>query len=115
MKVNLNIAEDELFRNHVKELISGQVRAVLREQLSGIVAGELAKQRLTTPDSPALSEMVTAQVNEAIRQAVDAVRLSELVRVEVKRLVQDTIRDEADTVKRSIREAAIMKLRDTFK
>ena len=42
MKVNLLIEEDEMFRQHVKSLIKGQVRHVLREQLSGIVAGEIA-------------------------------------------------------------------------
>ena len=36
MKVNLNIEEDDMFRQHVKRLIEGQVRHVLREQLSGI-------------------------------------------------------------------------------
>ena len=46
MKVNLNIEEDDMFRQHVKSLIEGQVRHVLREQLSGIVAGEIAKLRL---------------------------------------------------------------------
>lgn len=41
MKVNLNIEEDDMFRQHVKSLIEGQVRHVLREQLSDIVAAKI--------------------------------------------------------------------------
>lgn len=41
MKVNLLIEEDDMFRQHVKSLIEGQARHVLREQLSGIVATKI--------------------------------------------------------------------------
>lgn len=41
MKVNLNIEEDDMFRQHVKSLIEGQARHVLREQLSDIVATKI--------------------------------------------------------------------------
>ena len=41
MKVNLNIEEDDMFRQHVKSLIEGQVRHVLREQLSDTIAAKI--------------------------------------------------------------------------
>ena len=70
MKVNLLIEEDEMFRQHVKSLIEGQVRHVLREQLSGIVAGEIAKLRLLQPNSPALGYLVAAELERQASQKV---------------------------------------------
>lgn len=64
MKVNLLIEEDDMFRQHVKSLIEGQVRHVLREQLSGIVAGEIAKLRLLQPNSPTLNDLVAAELKK---------------------------------------------------
>ena len=70
MKVNLNIEEDDMFRQHVKSLIEGQVRHVLREQLSGIVAGEIARLRLLQPNSPALGYLVAAELEKQTSQKV---------------------------------------------
>ena len=70
MKVNLNIEEDDMFRQHVKSLIEGQVRHVLREQLSGIVAGEIAKLRLLQPNSPTLNDLVAAELKKQTAQKV---------------------------------------------
>lgn len=70
MKVNLLIEEDDMFRSHVKSLIEGQVRHVLREQLSGIVAGEIAKLRLLQPNSPTLGDLVAAELKKQTSQKV---------------------------------------------
>lgn len=43
MKVNLLIEEDDMFRQHVKSLIEGQVRHVLREQLAQQVKDALSE------------------------------------------------------------------------
>lgn len=71
MKVNLLIEEDEMFRQHVKSLIEGQVRHVLREQLSGIVAGEIAKLRLLQPNSPTLGDLVAAELKKQVKAEVE--------------------------------------------
>ena len=71
MKVNLLIEEDEMFRQHVKSLIGGQVRHVLREQLSGIVAGEIAKLRLLQPNSPTLGDLVVVELQKQVKAEVD--------------------------------------------
>ncbi len=71
MKVNLLIEEDEMFRQHVKSLIGGQVRHVLREQLSGIVAGEIAKLRLLQPNSPTLGDLVAAELKKQVKAEVE--------------------------------------------
>ena len=71
MKVNLLIEEDDMFRQHVKSLIEGQVRHVLREQLSGIVAGEIAKLRLLQPGSSTLSDLVATELQKQVKAEVD--------------------------------------------
>lgn len=102
MKVNLNIEEDEQFRAYVKELIGGQVRAVLREQLSGIVAAEIAKVRLLEPNSPQLSDMVAGQVRHTIGLHVSqaAARCREEIQKQAREAVQPYIAD----IKRAVRE-----------
>ena len=75
MIVNIRIEDDEQFRAHVKSLIEGQVRHVLREQLSGIVAGEIAKLRILQPNSPTLSTLVEAEIKKhgAVKSSASAV------------------------------------------
>jgi transposase len=64
MKVNLRIEEDDQFRHEVRSLIEGQVRHILREQLAGIVAGEIAKMRLLQPNSPMLAALIVKEIQK---------------------------------------------------
>ena len=102
MKVNLNIEEDGMFRQHVKSLIEGQVRHVLREQLSGIVAGEIAKLRLFQPNSPTLSDLVAAELNKQIAQKVTpstiAAEMKRQITVEVSKSVTPLARQVKDAM-----------------
>jgi hypothetical protein len=70
MRVNLQIEEDEEFRQHVKDMISGVVRGILREELSGIVSGEIAKLRLLDPKSPAMGERINKQIEGLIARII---------------------------------------------
>ena len=92
MKVNLNIEEDDMFRQHVKSLIEGQVRHVLREQLSGIVAGEIAKLRLLQPNSPTLGDLVAAELKKQtsvrVTPSAVAMELQKQVKAEVDKLTE---------------------------
>ena len=106
MKVNLNIEEDDMFRQHVKGLIEGQVRHVLREQLSGIVAGEIAKLRLLQPDSPTLSDLVTAELKKQTSQKVTpsaiATELQRQVRIEIDKAVKPLAQQVKDALSEAI-------------
>lgn len=87
MKVNLNIEEDDMFRAHVKSLIEGQVRHVLREQLAGIIAGEIAKLRLLQPNSPTLGDLVAKEVAKLTSGAVTRSNVME----ELRKLVREEV------------------------
>lgn len=89
MKVHLNIQEDAAFREYVRDLIAGQVRGILREQLSGIIAGEIAKLKLLQPDSPMLSELVTKQVNAALYAAGG--RMKDHINAEILKVAKEQV------------------------
>lgn len=91
MKVNLLIEEDEMFRQHVKSLIEGQVRHVLREQLSGIVAGEIAKLRLLRPNSLTLGDLVAAELKKQTSQKVTPSAIATELQKQVKSALSDAI------------------------
>lgn len=111
MKVNLNIEEDDMFRQHVKSLIEGQVRHVLREQLTGIVAGEIAKLRLLQPNSPTLGDLVAAELKKQTSSFVTALRVSNEVQRLVKAEVDKAIPPLAQQVKSALSEAIAAKVR----
>lgn len=111
MKVNLNIEEDDMFRQHVKSLIEGQVRHVLREQLSGIIAGEIAKLRLLQPDSKTLSDLVATEMNKQIHQKVTPMAISLELQRQVKAEVDKAIKPLAQQVKDALSEAIAAKIR----
>ena len=111
MKVNLNIEEDDMFRQHVKSLIEGQVRHVLREQLSGIVAGEIAKLRFLQPNSPTLNDLVAAELKKQTSGFVTATRVNAEVQRLVKSEVDKAITPLAQQVKSALSEAIAAKVR----
>lgn len=111
MKVNLVIEEDPQFRAHVKELIGGQVRAILRDQLSGIVAGEIAKLRLLQPGDTTLSDMIQKQVQNTITSEVRRLNLDKLIRDRIHDEVARAVAGHVATIKASV----VQVVRETFK
>ena len=102
MKVNLNIEEDELFREGMKHLMEGQVRHLLREELGGIVAGEIAKLRILQPQNKALSELVEAEVKRNLPRHADSASLRKLVSDEVHAVVARELQPHIASIKETI-------------
>ena len=111
MKVNLLIEEDDMFRQHVKSLIEGQVRHVLREQLSGIVAGEIAKLRLLQPNSSTLSDLVANELKKQTSLKVTPSAIAMELQKQVKAEVDKAIKPLAQQVKDALSEAIAAKIR----
>ena len=111
MKVNLLIEEDDMFRQHVKSLIEGQVRHVLREQLPDVVAGEIAKLRLLQPNSPTLSDLVAAELKKqtSVRVTPSAIALE--MQRQVKAKVDEAVKPLAQQVKEALSEAIAAKIK----
>jgi hypothetical protein len=111
MKVNLNIEEDEQFRKYVKDMIAGQVRGFLRAQLSGVVAGEIAKLRLLQPDSTTLSDMVSKQVKGMVDSHVRGANIPKMVQADISRAVADAVAPLMGRVKEIIAEEVAKAIR----
>ena len=111
MKVNLNIEEDDMFRQHVKSLIEGQVRHVLREQLSGIVAGEIAKLRLLQPNSPTLNDLIAAELKKQTGNLVTPTRVTTELHRLIKAEVDVAIRPLAEQVKEALADALVTRIK----
>lgn len=110
MQVNLRIEEDDQFRASVRSLIEGQVRHVLREELSGIVAGEIAKLRLLQPNSPALSDMVTGVISKYVDAQVT--RLG--IRTELQSVVNERVSQMTSAVDEDFRAAVLAAVNKKF-
>lgn len=111
MKVNLLIEEDDMFRSHVKSLIEGQVRHVLREQLSGIVAGEIAKLRLLQPNSPTLSDLVATELRKQTSQKVTPTAIATELQKQVRAEIEKAITPLAQQVKSALSDAIAAKIK----
>ena len=111
MKVNLLIEEDDMFRQHVKSLIEGQVRHVLREQLSGIVAGEIAKLRLLQPNSPTLGDLIAAELKKQTSVRVTPSAIATELKRQVTLEVNKAATPLAQQVKDALSEAIAAKIR----
>ena len=111
MKVNLLIEEDDMFRQHVKSLIEGQVRHVLREQLSDIVAGEIAKLRLLQPNSQTLSDLVAAELKKQTSVRVTPSAIATELQRQVRAEIDKAVKPLAQQVKDALLEAIAAKIR----
>lgn len=115
MRVNLNIEEDAEFREYVKGTVAGHVRAVLREQLAGIVAGEIAKLRLLQPDSTTLSDMVNSRVDYAVRNFLTPKNIDSMVRDAVKHAIADCVTPYVANIRASVNAAVRDAVIETLK
>lgn len=80
MKLTMQVEHDDQLRQSVRDLIAGEVRHILRNELDGIVRAELTALRLSGRE--------TSQLNEAVKKVVDA---------EIKRTALDIIKSEVRT------------------
>lgn len=102
MKVTLSVNDDEELRQQVRSMIEGQVRAVLREQLSGIIAGEIAKIKLLQPDSQDLTTMITKQLDNAIQRKISNFDLTKAVREQMDQIISRDISVIKQNIKQKI-------------
>lgn len=105
MRVHIALQEDKEFRQHVKDMVAGEVRSILREQMHGIIQGELAKQRLLQPDSPSLNELI----HKAIKYQVDLAtrNVGHTIRDEVLAVAKAAVQPHMSEIKKNIREELV--------
>ena len=96
MKINVNIEEDAEFRAHVKELIAGQIRSILREELKGLIIAEIAKMKLLKPHSPALEDIV----RNAVQRALDRSQTS--LEYETKKRLDEAVRETMAPMRKTL-------------
>lgn len=112
MDLKLDLHATEEFRREVKQLIQGQVRGILREELGGIVAGEIAKLRLLQPDSPTLSTMVEGYVTAAVKRhvAYSESQMRDETRLAIQKVVKDMLSPSLDNIRMQLRDEMIRAL-----
>ena len=75
---------DEYVRRYLEDCVQRHVRAILEHQMKDIVAGELARLRLTNPNMGAIQDVV----NNGLTPLIDArlqITLGPLVREEIRK------------------------------
>lgn len=83
----ISIDDEELERmvgEYLRDTIARHARAILEHQMKDIVAGELARLRLTNPDMGAIQDVV----NNGLTPLIDArlqITLGPLVREEIRK------------------------------
>ncbi len=109
-----NPEENEKFRQYTRELIAGQVRSILRGELSGIVHAEIAKLRLLQPGSPTLNELVTKHVNAQIQHAIARVKpdAQSMVRDELRQIIKQTIDPITADITKAVRRQMVATLQE---
>lgn len=100
MPVTLRIEETDELRMYVREFIEGQVRGMIREDILGIVHGEIAKHRMLDPSSPTLSELIGDEVARQLHGYLQRMG------AQITRGIQDKVATEIATHKQLI-EAAV--------
>ena len=114
MSFSVNLEATEEFRMHVRQMITGQVKSILRTELEGIVHGELAKLRLMRPDSTAMSEIITKEVNHQIKDEVArAVReLRAELGAEISKHARETIAPLMNQLRSDLKSHLIQAIRN---
>lgn len=81
MQVNIQIEQDAQLRAAIREIITNEVRGVMRKELAGIVHGELARLKLQTLGSnKQLSDIVQKFVDNQIKEIVSAHARAEILK-----------------------------------
>lgn len=64
---------DEYVRRYLEDCVQRHVRAILEHQLKNVVAGELARLKLSDPNSHGVGEQVDAILENRLRNAANRV------------------------------------------
>lgn len=98
-KLALNLEEDSDFRVYIKAEISKIIGSVLRDELKGIVAGELARLRLTDPTNMPMSEIVDSAVKYQFKDAKLQQHIRDSIITASKQEVQTNLKPELQAFK----------------
>jgi hypothetical protein len=77
MKVTLNIENDELLRQHIKDAINGQIRSIAREEIAKTVTNEVARVLPSVVKQWGFNDSFNTFLNNAVGKLV-ATRSAEL-------------------------------------
>lgn len=94
MKVTLEILNDAELRNHVKELISGQVKSVIREEIKDILKDILSK-KIKDTDIPNVDFLVKEEINKMVKNELGSSSWNNpsFVRVEARKMIDQYLKD----------------------
>lgn len=94
MNVTLNIQKDDELRKHVKELISGQVKSVVREEIKSIVTDLLSK-KIRDTETPNINHIFSEEIRKQVLKEMPESTYSNdgFIRTEAKKLINKKINE----------------------
>lgn len=108
----LDLESEAEFRKYVRELISGQVRSILRAELAGIVSSEIVKLRLLQPGNTTLSELVAKQVHATVVSEIQNQRMwmKEIVNEQVHTMIKATLDPLVEDINKAVKRQLVTSL-----
>ena len=94
MELKLNIQNDSELRKHVKELIAGQVKYVVREEISQIL-NDVINTKIKDSNLPNIQFLIGDEVIKLVKNELDAKGLSgtSYVKLEARRIVNEYVKE----------------------
>ena len=94
MNVNLKIENDAELRQHIKGLISGQVKSIVREDIKDILKEVLGK-KIKDTDIPTVDFLVKQEINQMVKKELDAKGWNEpsFIKTEARKFVNEYIKE----------------------
>lgn len=88
LKFTLAAQNDETLREEIRKIVTTETRRVIAEELGSIIKAEVAKLRLTDPDSPTINGMIRHHIGDRL----DAIMANYVGPNEVRRELQAAIK-----------------------
>jgi hypothetical protein len=90
MRINLDIASDASIRKDIREMIEGQVKAIVKDEMVGLVRAEIVRCLETR------RELSVPVINEKIRSFIvdrcDKFNIYDLVKEELKKGIDESVK-----------------------
>lgn len=108
----LDLESEAEFRKYVRELISGQVRSILRAELAGIVNAEIVKLRLLQPGDTTLSQLVAKQVNATVANEIQNqhMRMREIANEQVQTMIKAALDQLVEDINKAVKRQLVTSL-----
>jgi hypothetical protein len=85
-KLPVSIGGKEL-DDMIRKIVGERVRVILEEQLGNVVAGEMAKMRLTGKGAPGVAELVNKKLTQMLTHRLNATTIQSLARRRVDEVI----------------------------